>query len=154
MKIATMEIALTTLKSLSVIVIRSFVHGASPINIAEWSWLLIILFNSVHCLFTSSVAALYSDCTKISCQSPCFNVSVSSDGTTSRGIEEPSRLSSPSANFTPFTSDISLSISFASLGERFASARTMCVAFISNVLLNFSFALMLSKYFGRVASKL
>ena len=32
-KIATIEIALTTLKSVSVIVIRSFVHGASPISI-------------------------------------------------------------------------------------------------------------------------
>ena len=35
MKIAMIEMALTTLKSLSVIVIRSFVHGASPINIAR-----------------------------------------------------------------------------------------------------------------------
>ena len=31
-KIATMEIALTTLKSVSVMVIRSLVHGASPIS--------------------------------------------------------------------------------------------------------------------------
>ena len=45
---AIMETALTTLKSLSVIVIRSFVQGASPISIAEESYFFTISF--VQCI--------------------------------------------------------------------------------------------------------
>ena len=46
-KIAAIEIISTTLKSLSVTSIRSFVQGASPISIAELSYFLIMLFISV-----------------------------------------------------------------------------------------------------------
>ena len=58
---APIEIALTTLKSLSVICIKSFVHGASPISMASGSYVLIILFNVSHWALTSSDATLYSD---------------------------------------------------------------------------------------------
>ena len=60
-KIATIETALTTLKSLSVIVIRSFVQGASPMSIPVSSYFFTISLIVVHCSLTSSDATLYSD---------------------------------------------------------------------------------------------
>ena len=42
MKIATIDTALTVLKSLSVMVIKSFVHGASPITMEFWSYFFAI----------------------------------------------------------------------------------------------------------------
>ena len=64
-KIAPIDTILTVLKSSSVISIRSFVHGASPINMAEGSYFLMILLISSHCAFTSSEATAYSEQTII-----------------------------------------------------------------------------------------
>ena len=64
-KIAPIDTMLTVLKSSSVISIRSFVHGASPINMAEESYFLMILLISSHCAFTSSEATAYSEPTTI-----------------------------------------------------------------------------------------
>ena len=63
MKIKIIETAFTVLKSVFVIVIRSSVHGASPINIAVSSYFLMISRIASHCAFTSSDPVLYSDIT-------------------------------------------------------------------------------------------
>ena len=62
-KIKIMDTALTVLKSWSVIVIKSWVQGASPISIMDSSYPFIILRMASHCSFTSSVPVLYSDIT-------------------------------------------------------------------------------------------
>ena len=139
-KIATMDTALTTLKSLSVMVIRSLVQGASPISIPELSYFLMMEFRISHCSLTSSVATLYSDWTRINCQSPCLSFSVTSAGMKSLGTAGPRMLSKPRANLTPATSDISFSMALASFDGSFAPARTMCVAFMSNSSASFSLA--------------
>ncbi len=64
-KIAPMDTTLTVLKSSSVISIKSFVHGASPISIADASYFLMIWLIASHCALTSSDATAYSEPTSI-----------------------------------------------------------------------------------------
>ena len=52
-KIAAMEIALTTLKSRSVQLIKSFVQGASPMSMPPSSYFLRIAFSSSICWLTA-----------------------------------------------------------------------------------------------------
>ena len=58
MKMATMDTALTTLKSWSVVSIMSFMQGASPMSMPVASYCLMMAFRSSICRLTSSLATL------------------------------------------------------------------------------------------------
>ena len=66
MKIAAMEMMLTTLKSRSVTVIRSLVQGASPMSMPFLSYFFNTALISSTCRLTSSDATLYRELTSMS----------------------------------------------------------------------------------------
>ena len=106
-KIATMEMVSTTLKSLSVISIRSLVQGASPMSIPVLSYFFKMVFKVSICAFTSSVAVAYSELTKRSSQSSLFNTELILSGSISSGTRLPTTDSMPSTYLTPSTCSIS-----------------------------------------------
>ena len=132
MKIAAMETILTILKSLSVVSIISFVHGASPMSIPFGSYFFRIEFRLSICRLTSSPATLYSELTRSSSHLSLFRTSLTDSGRNSCGTDEPTMLSSPSTYFTPSTPFISFIIDLTSFAGRVESVRIICVEAISN----------------------
>ena len=125
--IAAMDIIFTTLKSLSVVSIISFIQGASPISMPDLSYFLSMVFSFVICSFTGSLATLYSELTSIS-----FHLLLSSKdfkdlGRISLGTPDPISESSPNTYLIPSTFSISLHIALVSLADSFASTRSICV---------------------------
>ena len=90
-----MDTRFTTLKSRSVILIRSCVQGASPISIPLLSYLFRISLIVSHCAFTSSVATLYSERMNISLYSPLSRIFVRFFGIISFGNSGPRMESNP-----------------------------------------------------------
>ena len=141
MNIAAIEMIFTTLKSLSVVSIMSFIQGASPISIPDLSYFLSIELSFVICSFTGSLATLYSELTSIS-----FHLLLSSSdfmdwGSISLGTPEPISASSPSTYLIPSTFSISLHIALVSLAESFASTRSICVLATLKSFLSLLFAI-------------
>ena len=98
------------------------------------------LDSSSHCVFTSSLATLYSDMTNISFHSPLSSLDFKSCGIILCGIIGPTTDSRPSTVLTPLTfliSEITLLILFSS---RLLSSRIICVEFILNSSSSFWFA--------------
>ena len=114
-KIATIDTALTRAKSSFVMLIRSLVHGASPISIPLVSYLSRISSSLSHCALTSSDATAYSELTMSSSYSSFCTTFKRSEGSISFGKPAPKIASRPIVAFTPSTSFTSSIISTTSL---------------------------------------
>ena len=127
-KIATIETAFTTLKSSSVVSIRSLVQGASPISMPLESYFFKIVFSSLIWAFTSSVAVLYSEFTRRSSQSSLFNTSFTDSGSISSGTRGPTTDSRPRAYLIPSTFSISWIMARTSVSDTSVLTSTIWVA--------------------------
>ena len=152
-KIAAIETVLTTLKSSSVISIRSFVQGASPISIPAGSYFFKIAFSSAIWAFTSSLAVLYSEFTSKSSHLSLFSTLLMDCGIISSGTREPSTDSIPSAYLMPSTASISASICRTSCAGTLAFTSTICVAPTPKLSCSFVLAITYSISFGRLSPK-
>jgi len=122
-KIATIETVFTTLKSSSVVSIRSLVQGASL-----ESYFFKIVFSSLIWAFTSSVAVLYSEFTRRSSQSSLFNTSFTDSGSISSGTRGPTTDSRPRAYLIPSTFSISWIMARTSVSDTSVLTSTIWVA--------------------------
>ena len=100
-KMATMEMELTTWKSLAMSLIISLVAGASPIRRLLSLYLLMVLLISSAWVLAALVAFLYSEPTSMSCQLSPLRISVTESGRISVGIRSPRRLSRPRTYLMP-----------------------------------------------------
>ena len=107
MKMAMMEMAFTTLKSVSVVSIMSFMAGASPMSSEPSVCFLAISFNLATWSLASSEAVPYSEPISTSSHLSVFNFSVISVGRNSIGMRSPTSDSRLSTYFTPSTFFIS-----------------------------------------------
>ena len=114
-KIAMIEIVLTTLKSVLVVSIISFIHGASPMSIPFSSYFLMISLSASICSPTLSLAEWYSELIKSSSYLSFSRTLLSLSGMISSGTVDPIRLSMPKTDLTPSTSFISPTIFLTSL---------------------------------------
>ena len=131
-KIAMIEIAFTTLKSSSVVSIRSFVQGASPISIPVESYFFRISFSASIWALTSSDATLYSELARINFQLSLFSMSFTDFGSISSGTRAPTTDSMPSTYFMPSTCSISEIMLLTSFAETSVLTRIICVEPTSN----------------------